>query len=155
MIERIFPARFDNEYRGNRLGLWLFGLLVFMRLMMGANMMLNTRSVAVGADSIPLDSYGPGGAAMVLALFASAGLSRFVLALLGLVALIRYRSMVPFLFLLLLAEQAGYRLLALATGPVASSQTATIINLFTLSLLILGLAISVLPGRARADGSRG
>ena len=155
MIERIFPSRIDNVYRGLRAGLWVFGLIVLIRLAMGANTMINTRSIAEGADGIPLDSYGAGGAGAVIALFALLGLSKLVVGLLGLVALVRYRAMIPLILLLMLAEHGAGRLLALAR-PIVRSETAApgfTINMALLGLLLIGLLLSLWrPGKDRDSG---
>jgi hypothetical protein len=153
MIERLFPRQIDNHYRGHRAGLWVFGLLVAMRLVMGANSMINTRSVATGADGIPLDSFGAGGADAVIALFALVGLAKLAIGLLGLVVLIRYRAMIPLVLLLMLVEHGAGRVLLLARPIVRSegSATAFYINLGLGALLMLGLFLSLW----RPAGSRG
>jgi hypothetical protein len=71
---------------------------------MALNSIFNGRSVASTADGIPLDSFTPAGAQTVVALFALFGLARLMLTLVGLVVLLRYRALVPFLFALLLLE---------------------------------------------------
>ena len=81
MLNRIFPKQIDNSYRGHRLAIWLFALVVLMELSMGTNSIVNTRSVATSADGIPLDQYGAAGADAVTALFAIAGLFRVLIAL--------------------------------------------------------------------------
>src|SRR5579862_4280134 len=111
ILNRIFPKQFDNVYSGHRLAIWLFGLVVLMELAMGANSIINTRTVAMSADGIPLDSYSAGGADAVIALFAIAGLFRVLLALQGVLVLIRYRAMIPFMYLLLLILHLGSKML--------------------------------------------
>jgi hypothetical protein len=152
MIERIFPNRIDNVFPGRRAGLWIFGLIVLIRLAMGANTMLNTRSVAETADGIPLDSYGAGGADAVIALFALLGLSKLVIGLLGLIALIRYRALIPLILLLMLIEHGAGRLLVL-TRPIVRSEAAApgfTINIALLALLLIGLLLSLWrPARDR------
>ena len=146
MLERIFPRQIDNSYRGHRLGLWLLGLFVASKLIMSTNSILNTRVVAMGADGIPLDSYGAGGAETVIRLFSLLAVGQFVLALLGLLALVRYRAMVPLVFLLLLADHLGRRVVGMihpvesAGGPPAGLY----ITLALLAVLIAGLGLSLL-----------
>ena len=152
MLERILPRQIDNRYPGLRVGLWVFGLLVLIRLAMGANIMINTRSIAEGADGIPLDSYGAGGAGAVISLFALLGLSKLVIGLLGLIALIRYRAMIPLILLLMLAEHGASRALVLARPIVRSEGDApgSTINMILLALLLIGLVLSLWrPARDR------
>jgi hypothetical protein len=90
-----------------------------MEQSMGTNSLFNTRTVVMLADGIPLDRYGADGADAVIALFAIAGLFRVLLAMQGVAALIRYRAMIPFLYLLLLILHVGSKALLLdADGGV-------------------------------------
>ena len=145
MIERIFPSRIDNVYPGRRLGLWVFGLVLLIRLGMGTNMTINTRKIAQGADGIPLDSFAPAAADAAIGMFALLGLAKLAVGLLGLLALVRYRAMIPMLFLLMLIEHVAGRAL-LAVRPVVrgeTTQTALTINLLIFALLLAGLALSL------------
>src|ERR1700722_15525723 len=124
MLTRIFPKAFDNHYRGYRIAIWLFVPLVLIRLLMGGNFMWHPHDVAATADAIPLDSYSFAAAEAVISLYAQIGLYRLLLALLTVLALIRYRSMIPLLYLLLLAELLGSRLLD-RLYPIAKSGVAS------------------------------
>src|SRR5262245_19710128 len=117
MIERVFPRQIDNTYRGHWLGLVLLAVFALLKLVMSVNSIINTRSVATGADGLALDSYGTGGADAVLLLFAIVAVGQLVMALLTVTVLVRYRAMVPLMYLLLLADHIGRRLLV-ALSPI-------------------------------------
>lgn len=156
MFSRLFPRQIDNAYRGSRLAIALFTLFVLMKAIISINSLANTRSVATGADAIPLESYGEGGAAAVLSLFALHSLGQLMLVLLSALVLVRYRAMIPLMFLLLLVEHVGRRMLLLAY-PIARSEGPPIglyINLGLLALLVLGLALSLLERRRAAKEAR-
>ena len=68
-------------------------------------------SGAQSIATIPLDSYPAGAAATVIGIFALWGLSQLVIGLLYLMAPIRYRSLIPLLYLLLIAEYAARMLI--------------------------------------------
>ena len=87
MLDRLLPKQAGNGFGGLRAALWLLGLLIFLKLVMSLNSIFNTRSVAVGADGIPLDGYGPAAAREVLLLFALMALGHLVITLIALVAL--------------------------------------------------------------------
>ncbi len=149
MLNRIFPRQFDNaSYRGHWLAIWLFVPAVLMELAMGVNSIINTRLVATSADGIPLDRYGAGGADAVIALFAIAGLFRVLLALQGVVAAIRYRAMIPFLYLVLLILQLGSKALLLAhpivKSGVSSAQLGSAFVLALLAMLLIGFVLSLI-----------
>ena len=111
MLDLLLPRRFDHDDRGHRLALWLLGALLLFKAAMGFGCIFNGYGAASEADGIPLDTFTQGGVQTVLALFALWGLGQVILALLGTVALVRYRSMVPFVYALVLLEHAGRKLI--------------------------------------------
>lgn len=153
MLEKIFPKQFDNAFRGHFLALWLFGAAMLMELAMATNSLVNTRTVASLADAIPLDRYTNGGAEAVVALFALAGLFRLLVALQGLLALVRYRTMVPLIFLELLALHLGSKLL-LVVHPIVKSgvPSAPLGSAFVyaiIAILVIGFALSLVSPSKR------
>jgi hypothetical protein len=104
MLNRVFPQRFDNNYRGHKLALWLFALLAFMKLGMSLSAIFDGYNMARSADGIPIDTFTSGGAEAVVSITALLGLSHFLLASVGVLALIRYRAMIPLMYVLLLVE---------------------------------------------------
>jgi hypothetical protein len=155
MLKRLFPTQVDNIFDGHRAALWLLGLALAVRLPMSLNSIFNTRSVAAGADGIALDSFGPGGAREVLLLFALMSLAHLVIELIALAALIRWRALVPFVCLVLLGEQLARRFIAqsYAAAGTKAGALAWYLNYGLLTLLTLGLVLSLIPARgARRRG---
>jgi hypothetical protein len=156
MLSRIFPRQFDNDYRGNRLAIWLLVPILLMRLVMGTNSIVLTRLVASSADGIPLGSFSPAGQETVLFLFAVQGLCMVLIVLLGILALVRYRAMIPLIYLMLLAVQLGSKALLLLhpvarTAEYGASPLGFYINLGLLAAAALGFVLSLLGGaRERA-----
>lgn len=151
MLERLFPSQIDNRFDGYRAALWLLGLFIALKLVMSINSIVNTASVAVGADGFPLDSFGPAAARAVLMLFALTALGQLALAAIALTALIRYRAMVPFIYLVLLGEQLGRRFIVQSYAVTRTEGVAAggYVTLALLALLTLGLVLSLLPAAAR------
>ncbi len=58
MLNPLLPRRVDNTYRGHKLALWLFGLVVLLKLVISLNSIFNGRTVASSADGILLDTFG-------------------------------------------------------------------------------------------------
>ena len=154
MLNRLFPRQIDNRYEGYRAALWLLGLLVALKLVVSLNSIFNTASVAQGADGIPLDSFSPAAARTVLMLFALAALGQLVLALVAVAALIRWRALVPFLYLVSLLEQAVRRFIVQSyqvprTGDLSFGWY---MNAGIVALLVIGLVLSLIPSiRAGQD----
>jgi hypothetical protein len=157
ILGRLFPRQADNTFRGHRAALWLLGLFIALKLAMSVNSMVNTASVAAGADGLPLDSYGPAAAQTVLMLFALTALGQLTITVFALITLIRYRAMVPFIYLLLLGEQLARRFIVqdYAVARTEGIPAGWYVTLGLLALLTLGLVLSLLPARQRAVAEQG
>ena len=149
VLERLLPRQADNRFAGRRAALWLLGLYIALKLVMSFNSIFNTEAVAVGADHIPIGSYGAAAAREVLTLFALTALGQLALALVGVTVLVRYRSLVPFIYSVLLAEHLARRLIVQSYSVVRTDggSTALYVNLALMGLLALGLLLSLLPRR--------
>lgn len=144
MVDQFFPRHVDNTYHGYKLALWLFALIVFMKVAMSLNSIFNGYIVATSADGIPLDGFTPAGARAVVSLFAAWGLSQLMICLICILALARYRAMVPFMFALLLLEHLSRRLIFQVMPIVRTgSPPGFFINLVLLALMVVGLALSL------------
>jgi hypothetical protein len=151
MLEQLLPRVADNHYRGQRFGLWLFALML-LKIPMGVNVMLNAPSVARSADGVPVDTLGEPGAAAFLFAFAAWGLAQFVLGLLCLVVLVRYRSLVALAFALLLVEQFG-RMGLRGYWPVERiAAPGGAINAVLAGIMVAGFLLSLRPRRSSAGG---
>ncbi|HEV7426466.1 MAG TPA: hypothetical protein VGQ46_08860 [Thermoanaerobaculia bacterium] len=144
MFEGILPRSIDNTYRGQKLALWIFGLLTLMKSVIGVNSMVNGADVMSTADGIALNTYPAAAAQNLVAMWALLGLSHLVIAALGVLVLLRYRAMVPLMFGLLLLSHLGGKLI-LELHPIVrtGAPPASIINLTQLALIVLGLALSL------------
>ena len=149
MIAYLLPRQFDNRFEGYRAALWLLGFLVGLKLVMSFNSLMFTAKIASTADGFPLASYGGDGARAVLMLFAMVALGQLALAAVSLLALIRYKSMVPFIFLLLASEQIGRFFIgrAYSIERAQSVPAGVYVNLALLALMLTGLALSLLRRR--------
>jgi phosphoglycerol transferase MdoB-like AlkP superfamily enzyme len=144
MLDHLLPQTADNTFRGQKLALWLLGMVALLKGVMGLNTIFNTRSVAISADGIPLDTFPPAAAQAVVSLFALLGLANLVICLLCIVALVRYRALIPALFIFLLLEYLSRRMI-LYVMPLVSTgtPTASIISFVLPILMIAGLALSL------------
>jgi hypothetical protein len=155
---RLFPKQIDNDYRGHVLAIWLLVPLALMKFLQGANVagLLgtgNSRQVLEAVDNVPVGTFPAEAASHLVFLFAAWGVSVFVLGLLGIVVLLRYRAMIPLMYLLLLIEQVGRK--ALSTihldRPFVSlaASPANLINWGFLLALAIGLLLSLSGRRPR------
>jgi hypothetical protein len=144
LTDQFLPQRVDNTYRGYKLALWLFALVVVMKIAMSLNSIFNGYMVASSADGIPLDTFPSAAAQTVVSLFAIWGLAHLMICLLCILVLARYRSMVPLMLALLLLEHLSRRLI-LQFLPIVRTGTPPgfFVNLILLALMIAGLALSL------------
>lgn len=149
MIDRIFPPRFDNVYRGHWLGLALFVPIIAVKALQGFNSIIWTHRVMVSADGIPVDSFGPVAAGEATQMFALLGMYLLVLPLQSIVVLVRYRSMVPFMLLMLLIVQLGVRGVHLLhpdlPAPGGGAPIGFYVNLGILAATAIAFALSLRP----------
>jgi hypothetical protein len=158
MLSRIFPQQIDNTYRGYWLAIWLLVPLVLAKMAMGANSYFNTRYVIQGPDNIPLQSYNTDAQEMLVFMYQAWGLGLFLIAALGLLALIRYRAMVSLMYLVLTIENVGRSAFQLADALLTATSSGKLsfsatINLAFIAALIIGFALS-LATKADAIGHR-
>ncbi len=107
MMDRLFPRRVDNDYRGHWLALWVFVPITVVTLVRSGIHIFRFDGGAESIATIPLETYSDPAAAAVISVFALWGLSQIVLGLLYLVVLIRYRSLIPLMYLTLIVEYFG------------------------------------------------
>ena len=143
MFSQLFPQRIDNTYRGHKLALWLFGLLVLMKTAMSVNAIFLGHKVATSADGIPLDTFPPAATQTIVSMFAIWGLAHLMICLLCVLVLFRYRAMVPLMFAFLLLEHLGRKLvLHYLTIARSGAPPGSYVNLILLTVMIAGLALS-------------
>lgn len=150
MLKRILPQSVDNNYRGHKLALWFFALLLLMHLAMSLNCIFNGYFVAASADGVPLDAFPPAAVQAVLSLFATWGVEHFFIWLLGILVLVRYRSLIPFMFAFLLLEDLA-RKTTLSLLPMARTGAGPgfLINFLFLAFMGVGLALSLWNARPK------
>ena len=160
MLSRVFPKQFDNAYRGHWLAIWIFVPVVLVKLIMGVNVagldpLISNVVILKTADGVPLDTFGPAAASLVVFLFASWALGLLLFSLLALAALIRYRAMIPLMYLVLLTEQIGRKGLLLINPIVRAHEpivravanqgvsAGALINWGLTAALVIGVLLSL------------
>jgi hypothetical protein len=144
MLTRLLPRQFDNHYRGAKAALWIFGVLTFVNLAIAFGGIFAPDGGAK-ADGIPLADYGPAAAQAVLGISAYLGLSDLLMCALGVLSLLRYRAMVPLMYVVIVVDHLGHKginlLKPIARAPGTSH--GSIVSLALFAVTILGLALSI------------
>jgi len=158
MLGRLFPKSFDNAYRGHWLAVVILALVALLKAVQGMESMLNAAETMVRADGIPLATYGAGGAAAAVGMFALLGMYLLVVPLLSLVALIRYRAMIPLMFVMLLLVQIGSRVVLTLhpitrNGEYVGHPIGFYVNLAILGVTVIGFLLSILGKRTAGEAA--
>jgi hypothetical protein len=154
MLRRLLPPRADNDYRGHKLALWIFALLVLLKGGIGLGTIFSGRSAAVSTDGIPLDTFGAAGGDAFVSLLAAWGLAQVALNLVGVAVLIRYRTLVSFMFALLLLEHLARRAIFwVLPMPRTEHAPGYFINMALVAAMIVGLALSLWHRERRNPGA--
>jgi hypothetical protein len=149
VLDQILPRRFDNTYRGHPLAIWLLVLIVVVKTGTALSAIFDGRNMLQSADGIPVDRFGGGGAEVVIALIAILGLSQLMFSALSVLALTRYRAMIPLLFVLFLLERLVRDSILLVKPIARTGAPLTIyVNGVLLAVMIVALALSL---RRRTD----
>ncbi len=145
----LLPGTIDNEYRGSRLAFYFFILLTVVTVARSLVHIVAPDGGAQSIATIPLDSFTANGAATVVHLFALWGLSQLIVGIVYVVALLRYRSLMPLLYALALVEYAA-RLVLTRVKPIEIAGTAPggVGNYILIPLLAVMLWLSL---RQRPD----
>ena len=151
MLSRIFPRQID-EYRGYQLAVWLLALFLLVKTFasvnaIGLNPLWSNRDVLRGVEKVPLDTFSTEGASAAMVLFAWWGVTALVFTVLGFIAVVRYRAMIPLVYLLIVGSHIGQVVLA-DTAPIAGMLGAGAWRpIIGVALLLVGLAMSLTTPR--------
>lgn len=154
MIDRIIPACIDNHYRGHRLGLWLFVPITFINVSRSLTHLFKADGGAQSISTIPLDTYSSSAAQNIVGLFARIGLEQLLLASLFVLILVRYRAMIPLMYVLIVAHYIGARVVSQAKPLVLAGTSGVSTPFLVIAVLsVAGLVLSLI-GRGYAEKSQ-
>jgi hypothetical protein len=149
MLTRILPERLDNDYRGHRVALVLFAFVALSRIAQSVIALVGGGAVTAGADGIPLSTYPAAAAQTIVASYTNYALLRLFLLLVCVVVLLRYRTAIAAMFLVLilhfLAAQIHH---ALMPVPRTGTPPAPVVNRILFGLMIIGFGLSLWEQRA-------
>lgn len=116
MIEKLLPRPATNQYKGHPLAKWVFAALTLITLGRSLVHMFAEDGGAQSIASISLDAFSAGGANTVITVFGLWGLSQLIIGLIFAIALWRYQSLIPLMYLFFSFEYL-MRLLAFLYTP--------------------------------------
>lgn len=148
MPNLLLPREVSNRYEGNKLALLAFIPLVGVTIARSLIHILRADGGAQSIATIPLDSYAPAASGAVITIFALWGLSQLLLGLLYMIVLLRYRALVPLMYLTMLIEYLGRIGIGL-WKPLETLQTppGARLNIAMVAIAMLMLTLSLRQNR--------
>lgn len=143
MLNIIFPKQIDNQYKGHKIALYAFYVLTAVTLWRSQHHLFAADGGAQSIASIPLDSFSAAGAQAVIGVFGLWGLSQLIIGLIYVLVAVRYRALVPLMYLLMTIEYLFRAFYFPVAKPIPTTGTApgAVINLpfvvFSVSMLVL------------------
>ena len=149
ILTGIFPAQVNNDYRGHTVALVLFIPLTLVTIARSLIHIFKEDGGAQPIATIPLDIYPPAAAQAIVTIFALWGLAQLLLGLFYSVVILRYRNLLPCMYLLVFIEYIS-RHIILWYQPIETLGTAPggMINLYVtpVALVLMFLALPKTQG---------
>lgn len=117
MLKNFLPPTINNNYKGNKIALWFFYLITAVTVVRSLIHIFKQDGGAQSIATIPLDTFTESGAAVVILIFAYWGLSQLMFGIVQVIVAIRYKSLIPLMYLMLVLEW-GTRLLISLYKPI-------------------------------------
>jgi hypothetical protein len=152
IFEILFPAKADNTIRGWKLPFYVF---ILVAVISTVRSFIHLLSPDGGAGSIAGMDLSVAGASGIIFAFALWGSSQLLMSIVQLLVIFRYRSLVPFMYLMLILEILLRELVG-HMKPVTFAHTppGAIGNQIMLPLAILMLALSLWSGMKSAGETK-
>jgi len=143
ILSTIFPKQMDNQFKGYKIALYAFYVLTAVTLWRSQHHLFAADGGAQSIASIPVDTFTATGAQAVVGVFGLWGLSQLIIGIVYLLVALRYRAMVPLMYVLMIVEYSFRAFYFPVAKPIPTTGTApgAVINLpfilFSVVMLIL------------------
>ena len=151
IIKLIFPKQYNNQIVGSKIALYAFYMLTAVTLWRSQHHLFAADGGAQTIATVPLDTFTTAGAQAVIGVFGLWGLSQLIIGLVYLLVALRYRAMVPLMYVLLIVEysfRAFYFPVSKAI-PTAGTAPGALINIPFILFAITMLTLIVVGDRKR------
>lgn len=149
-LERILPRNVDNRYEGSAVARWAFLLLAVISVVRSC---IHLAAPDGGAGTIAGLDLALGGAANIVFAFGLWGLSQLIYGLIQLLVALRYRTLIPLMYVFLIFETLGRMTVGWTKPPVVlHTPPGGTANWILLPLAIVLLILSLRkPKKIRAS----
>lgn len=146
---KILPAQIDNHYRGLKISQYAFFLITAVTLVRSLIHVFAPDGGAQSIATIPLDSYSAEAASTVILMFSLWGLSQLLMGIVYLGVSLKYRSLIPAMYVLVIFEYA-MRIVIGQMKPILTTGTApgSIGSWIMVPVCAVLLALSLIPAKS-------
>ena len=145
----LLPAQIDNHYRGLKISQYAFFLITAVTLVRSLIHVFAPDGGAQSIATIPLDSYSAEAASTVILMFSLWGLSQLLMGIVSLGVSLKYRSLIPAMYVLVIFEYA-MRIVIGQMKPILTTGTApgSIGSWIMVPVCAVLLALSLIPAKS-------
>ena len=145
----LLPAQIDNHYRGLKISQYAFFLIAAVTLVRSLIHVFAPDGGAQSIATIPLDSYSAEAASTVILMFSLWGLSQLLMGIVYLGVSLKYRSLIPAMYVLVIFEYA-MRIVIGQMKPILTTGTApgSIGSWIMVPVCAVLLALSLIPAKS-------
>ena len=148
---KVLPKEINNTYQGRKIALYLFYFFTIMTVVRSLIHVFAPDGGAQTIATIPLDSFSNEGASAVILIFSLWGLSQLIMGMFYVIVGLRYKSLIPLMYLFILFEYV-MRLILGVLKPIETTGTApgAIINFIFPPLVIILFLLSLNKSQSKA-----
>ena len=145
----LLPAQIDNHYRGLKISQYAFFLITAVTLVRSLIHVFAPDGGSQSIATIPLDSYSAEAASTVILMFSLWGLSQLLMGIVYLGVSLKYRSLIPAMYVLVIFEYA-MRIVIGQMKPILTTGTApgSIGSWIMVPVCAVLLALSLIPAKS-------
>lgn len=144
LIDSILPEKVTNEFKGNKIVLYVFVLITIITLIRSCIHIFAPDGGAQSIAGFPLNTYSEAASSIVILIFSLWGASQLLMGVVYLIVLLRYKSLIPLMYLLLFIEYTSRLILGIYKPVISTHVVPGGVGdyiMIPLSLIMLFLAI--------------
>ncbi len=146
---KLLPDQVDNNFRGKKISQYAFLIITVVTIVRSLIHVIAPDGGAQSIATIPLDAYSAEAAATVILMFSFWGLSQLLMGLVYIGVYVKYKSLIPMMYVLLIIEYA-MRIVIGQIKPIITTGTApgSVGSWIMVPVCVVLLILSLLPGKA-------
>jgi hypothetical protein len=149
LLDKILPKN-PQQYSGTKFALYAFYILTIFTLIRSCIHMFASDGGAQSIATIPLNQYSIEAGSVIILIFALWGLSQFLMGVVYVVVILRYKGLIPLFYLLIVIEYAA-RIFFGHWKPIITTGTppGEVGSYFLIPVAIILFIFSIYPTRKK------